>query len=122
MVKRYSRLSESLQRNEAVELDLLSADNTSRRHFRVPKVRFNDVVIGFVPGNGFAYKECLSLSNLDQDFPPKLTFMSETCLVNNLYSRPQQSMVTDNQTSLRSVAYIGKLVLYHFSYVHHYFD
>ena len=45
---------------------------------------------------------------VDRDCPPKLTCMSETCqnpcLVTNPCSRSQQCLVTDTQTSIRSVA------------------
>ena len=45
---------------------------------------------------------------VDRDCPPKLTCMSETCqnpcLITNPCSRSQQCLVTDTQTSIRSVA------------------
>ena len=45
---------------------------------------------------------------VDRDCPPKLTCMSETCqnpcLITNPCSRSQQCLVTDTQTSVRSVA------------------
>ena len=70
---------------------------------------------------------------VDRDCPPKLTCMSETCqnpcLITNPCSRSQQCLVTDTQTSIRSVACtcpegtlagyggtceIGKFLIYYF--------